>query len=181
MNEMLSWPYEWKLIVWTSWIIFYGTHFASWNISILFFRNENFKFVKEKFHRISPPLELLQNSQENTSGKVSFFIKLEAEAIASYSILRGGIPFKNSKVTNPPTYGHTKKWLHWKCFLCLFQEFSKLLGDCLWWNNFLVKQQKLLHFATLSRNLKNCMVQKSSSSSPFNRRCRLTVYSLQLY
>ena len=56
MNVTLSWLYEWNLIVWTNWIIFHDTHFASWNISTLFFRNKKFKVVKEKFHRISPPL-----------------------------------------------------------------------------------------------------------------------------
>ena len=57
MNETLSWSYEWNLIVWANWI-FHDTHFASWNISTLFFRNKNFKVVKEKCHRISPPLAI---------------------------------------------------------------------------------------------------------------------------
>ena len=58
MNQTL-WSYEWNWIVWTNSIKFHDTHFASWNISTLFFRNKNFKVVKEKFHRISPPLEHL--------------------------------------------------------------------------------------------------------------------------
>ena len=57
MDETLSWSFEWNLIVWTNWIIFHDTHFASWIISTLFFRNKNVKAVKEKFHRISLPLE----------------------------------------------------------------------------------------------------------------------------
>ena len=64
MNETLSWSYEWNLIVWTNWIMFPDTHFTSWNISTLFFRNKNFKIVKEKFHRISPPLNILLKYSE---------------------------------------------------------------------------------------------------------------------
>ena len=36
--------------------------------------------MKEKFHRISPPLEISQNSQENTCAEASFLIKLQALA-----------------------------------------------------------------------------------------------------
>ena len=54
-NVCWVWSYEWNLIVWTNWIIFYDTHFASWNNSTLFFWNKNFKVVNEKFHRISRP------------------------------------------------------------------------------------------------------------------------------
>ena len=77
MNERLSWLHEWNLIVSTNWIIFHDTHFASWNISTLFFRNKNFKVVKEKFHHISPPLEISQNSE--TLGPVNFvkFLKVD--------------------------------------------------------------------------------------------------------
>ena len=71
MNETLSWSYEWNLIVWTNWIIFHNTRFAPWNISTLFFRNKIFKGVKETFHRISRPLEILQNSQEDTFSGLS--------------------------------------------------------------------------------------------------------------
>ena len=43
------------------------------------FRNKNFKVVKEKFHHhISPPLEISQNSQENTCVRISCLIKLQA-------------------------------------------------------------------------------------------------------
>ena len=34
--------------------------------------------MKEKFHRISPPLEISQNLQENIYARVSFLIKLQA-------------------------------------------------------------------------------------------------------
>ena len=68
MNYPLSWSYEWNLVVWTSWIIFHDTHIASWIISTLFFRNKNFKAVKEKFHRISPPLQ----TDKNTINQVFF-------------------------------------------------------------------------------------------------------------
>ena len=60
----------------------------------------------------------------------------------------------------------------------------KLVGERLWWNHFLTKQQKLQGFATLSKNLTSAWyVPKSSSSrnlgkSPFNKSCRLTVESL---
>ena len=59
VNSLYEWnvirSYEWNLSIWTNSIIFQDTNFASWNISTLFFRNKNFKVVKEKLHRISPP------------------------------------------------------------------------------------------------------------------------------
>ena len=59
VNSLYEWnvirSYEWNLSIWTNSIIFQDTNFASWNISTLFFRNKNFKVVKEKFRRISPP------------------------------------------------------------------------------------------------------------------------------
>ena len=77
MSETLSWLHEWNLIVSTNWMVFHDTHFSSWNISTLFFRNKNFKVVKEKFHHISPPLEIWQNSE--TLGPVNFvkFLKVD--------------------------------------------------------------------------------------------------------
>ena len=77
MNETLSWLYEWNLIVWTNWIIFHDTHFASWNISTLFFRNKHSKVVKEKFHRISPPLSTYINSKTKHSSTYTFALRLQ--------------------------------------------------------------------------------------------------------
>ena len=34
--------------------------------------------LKEMFHSVSSPLEILQNSQENTCARVSLLIKLQA-------------------------------------------------------------------------------------------------------
>ena len=56
MNKTLSWSYEWNLIVWTNWIIFHNT-FRLLKYFDTFLQNKNFKVVKEKSHRISPPLE----------------------------------------------------------------------------------------------------------------------------
>ena len=77
MSETLSWLHEWNLIVSANWMVFHNTHFSSWNISTLFFRNKNFKVVKEKFHHISPPLEISQNSE--ALGPVNFvkFLKVD--------------------------------------------------------------------------------------------------------
>ena len=49
------------------------------------------------------------------------------------------VPFKKFELSNPATYNYTENWVHHKYFLCLFGEFSNLLGEPLWWNHFLVK------------------------------------------
>ena len=97
------------------------------------------------------------------------------------------VPFKKFELSNPPTHIYSKNWLDRKCFLCLFWVLSKLDVRHLWWNYFLVKKQKLLRFATLSRTpTRAWYVPKRSFSrnfqkSPFKRCYRFTVYSLQRY
>ena len=49
------------------------------------------------------------------------------------------IPFKKFELSNPPTYNYAENWFRRKCFLCLFWETSKFLGERLWWNHILVK------------------------------------------
>ena len=94
--------------------------------------------------------------------------------------------FKKFKLSNPPTYSYTENWVH-HYILCFFREFSKLMGENLWWNHFTVKYQKRLRFATLPGNLTRApYVPKSSSSrnfekSSFNKSYRLTVNILQRY
>ena len=91
---------------------------------------------------------------------------------------------KKFELSNLPTFNYSENWLRRKCFLSMLLEFSKLLWERLWCNQFLIIW-KLLCFATPSRNLTRAWyVPKSNSSrnfekSPFNRICRLTVYSLQ--
>ena len=89
------------------------------------------------------------------------------------------ILLKTFKLLNTPTYNYTENWLHHKCLLCLLYEFSKLVGERLLWNHFWVKQQNLLQFVTLSRNLTRTRYVLESSfsknfeTSSFNRSSRL--------
>ena len=49
-------------------------------------------------------------------------------------------PFKKFELSNKPTYNYSENWLHRKCFLCLFWETSKQLGERLLWNHILVRE-----------------------------------------
>ena len=70
-----------------------------------------------------------------------------------------GVPFKSFELPNSPTYNYNENRLQRKCFLCLFQKYSKLLIECLWWN-----QPLFLRFPTMPRNLTRA--SSASKSSP---------------
>ena len=59
---------------------------------------------------------------------------------------------KKFELSNLPTFNYSENWLRRKCFLSMLLEFSKLLWERLWCNQFLIIW-KLLCFATPSRNL----------------------------
>ena len=77
-----------------------------------------------------------------------------------------------------------RKLILLQIFLLFVSRILKLVKERLSWNHFLIKQQKVQVFATLSKNLRSAWyIPKSSSSrnfekSPFNKSCRLTVESL---
>ena len=97
--------------------------------------------------------------------------------------LFSSIPFKKFDLSNPPTFNYTENSLHRKCFLCLFWEFSKLLGERLRWN----QKQGIRKSCDLQicRKIEHVhgILPKSSSSknfekSSFHRSCRLTLYTV---
>ena len=85
--------------------------------------------------------------------KCSFFGKFGVFCFLETPALRFALLLYYRRTVQSTPYHYTENWLHRKCFLCLFREFSKLLEERLWWNYILVKQQKLLRFATRSWSL----------------------------
>ena len=134
MNEALSWLHESNLILSTNWIIFHDTHFAFWNISTLFFRNKNFKVVKEKFHCISPPL-LPENNYWNCVNRKIYHKKVKEYISFKRKVCEISYTTKSNKIIKkqPPEVfckkgvlsNFIEKRLQRKCFLVNIAKFLR--------------------------------------------------------
>ena len=135
MSETLSWLHEWNLIVSTNWMVFHDTHFSSWNISTLFFRNKNFKVVKEKFHHISPPLEISQNSDSGTCE----FCEVSKGGLIRWIFLSQMVKFFFWQFAFNIQYLYTAAKYEWNFSIYNHEIISKEFLPDFWQNFFLLK------------------------------------------